>query len=70
MAYTTINDDIVRKCPELKDRLGETIESKKLAKIVGKYEQPGEIVAPKVKRVSKPRAAAKVTKKTSTRKKK
>lgn len=72
MAYTTVNDEHARRAPELTDRIGETIESKKLAKILGQYEEPErDLRAPRL--TPKPRKAAakkttKRTRKTSTRK--
>lgn len=37
MSYTTITAEIAKKCPELSERVGETIETKELAGIQAKY---------------------------------
>lgn len=57
MAYTTISKEIADKCPELSERIGETISQKELAKITAKYEDAkAKPVAPRIRKPSAPKA--------------
>jgi hypothetical protein len=52
MVYTTITAEIAKKCPELSERVGETISKEELAGIVGKYQTvtgPKPVAKPKKK---------------------